>query len=66
MVDQMNQGYFPNEGDKNCIGMENAITRIRMYYGNRASVLIESEEGKYTRISILVPQGVAEDEICNS
>ena len=51
----MNQGFFPESTEKQHIGMENAITRIHMYYGNEASVNIESEEGKYTSIKIKIP-----------
>lgn len=56
LVEQMNRGIFPAKEQKNHIGMENAITRIRMYYGEEASVKIESEEGGYTGIYICIPK----------
>ncbi len=47
--------YNKETKEKNHIGMENAITRIYMYYGECAKVQIESEEGSFTRISICIP-----------
>lgn len=55
LVEAMNRGNFPKCTVKNHIGMENAITRIGMYYGERAAVRIESEEESYTRIIITIP-----------
>lgn len=55
LVEAMNRGNFPKCTEKNHIGMENAITRIGMYYGERAAVRIESEEEAYTRIIITIP-----------
>lgn len=55
LVEAMNRGDFPKCAEKNHIGMENAMTRIGMYYGERAAVRIESEEDVYTRISIVIP-----------
>lgn len=42
IVQEINQGIFRKTDDKNHIGMENAITRIRMYYGENAKVTVES------------------------
>ena len=42
MVEQMNQGVFQKSSEKNHIGMENAISRIRMYYGEEGQIRIES------------------------
>ncbi|MDO4275918.1 MAG: sensor histidine kinase [Eubacteriales bacterium] len=55
MTDQMNQGIFPESSDRNHIGMENAISRMRMYYGTEGNVKIESEPGEYTRVHIRLP-----------
>lgn len=55
VVERMNQGIFPKTKDKNHIGMENACNRIRMYYPDNANVKIESEEGTYTKIHIMIP-----------
>ncbi len=55
MVQEMNHGFFRKTGDKNHIGMENAITRIRMYYGESAKVMIESELGHGTKVCIWIP-----------
>lgn len=53
-VDAMNKGIFEKTMEKNHIGMENAITRIHMYY-EQAQVKIESEQGEFTRIHIRIP-----------
>ncbi len=56
MVDMINRGIYPESQEKSCIGMENAITRIKMYYGDKASVEIESRLGEYTRVCIFIPK----------
>lgn len=61
IIAQLNQGEYIRTEEKNCIGMENAITRIQMYYGKRAKVNIESELGKYTRIIIFIPDMDSEE-----
>lgn len=55
LVEQMNRGVFPQTEEKNHIGMENAITRIHMYYGENGKVRIESEPGEWTKIFITIP-----------
>lgn len=55
LVEQMNRGIFPQTEEKNHIGMENAITRIHMYYGEDGKVRIESEPGEWTKIFITIP-----------
>lgn len=55
MVEEMNGGIFRKTDDKNHIGMENAITRIYMYYGNRARVDIESRMGEGTVVHLWIP-----------
>lgn len=56
LVRQMNEGFYPESSEKNCLGMENAITRLKMYYGAESSVWIESKIGKYTCIQLLLPK----------
>ncbi len=55
LTEQMNQGIFPVNHEKSHIGMENAINRIHMYYGEDAKVLIESKKEEFTRIQIQIP-----------
>lgn len=59
IVDKMNQGIFPKSTDRNHIGMENAMTRIQMYYPNEARVRIQSEAGSFTRILLFIPKAEA-------
>ena len=54
-VREMNEGIVQKTDNKNHIGMENAITRIRMYYGECAKVRIESQLGQGTQVQILIP-----------
>lgn len=54
-VQEMNEGIFKKTDDKNHIGMENAITRLHMYYGQNVKVVIESEQGKGTAVRIWIP-----------
>ena len=55
MVREMNAGIFRKTDNKNHIGMENAITRIHMYYGGSAEVKIESQTGQGTTVRIWIP-----------
>ncbi len=55
IVQEMNAGIFRQTDDRNHIGMENAITRIRMYYGERAKVVVESQIGQGTSVQICIP-----------
>lgn len=54
-VAEMNRGIFRKTDDKNHIGMENAITRLYMYYGKKTKVLIQSRPGEGTRVQIRIP-----------
>lgn len=55
-VDMINSGIYPESGDKNSIGMKNAIGRIKMYYGELADVKISSVGGEYTEVRIQIPK----------
>ena len=54
-VQEMNEGILKKTDDKNHIGMENAITRLHMYYGENVNVVIESEQGRGTAVRIWIP-----------
>lgn len=56
LLEQINQGCFSKSTEKNHIGMENAINRIRMYYGKEAAVEITSQLNFYTKIRIQIPE----------
>lgn len=55
-VKMVNAGIYPEGGDKNSIGMKNAIGRIKMYYGEQAEVKISSVRGEYTEVMIRIPK----------
>lgn len=54
-VREMNEGIFKKTDDKNHIGMENAITRLHMYYGENVRFEIESKLGSGTTVRIWIP-----------
>ena len=56
LLEQINRGYLPKSSEKNHIGMENAINRIHMYYGDDAIVEITSKVDSYTKIRIQIPE----------
>lgn len=63
ITEQINKGTLPESGEKNHIGIKNAVGRIKMYYGENASIKVESQEGKYTKIIIIIPnvEGVQDE-----
>lgn len=63
VVQEMNRGIFRQTGDKNHIGMENAITRLHMYYGEDAGVLIKSKFGEGTVVEIRIPIREGEESL---
>lgn len=67
IVREMNQGIFRKTEDKNHIGMENAITRLYMYYGEKTNVAIKSRQGEGTLVQIRIPiTGVEEKSESNN
>ncbi|RGT99278.1 sensor histidine kinase, partial [[Clostridium] leptum] len=55
-VEEIKQGILPDNKSKNHLGMKNAIDRLKMYYGEDAEFIIESQEGKGTTIVIRIPK----------
>ena len=51
----MNAGVFMKSKDKNHIGLENAITRLHIYYGGRSKVQIKSIRNEGTEVLIHIP-----------
>ena len=62
MLRQIKEGNVQQTSEKNHIGMENAITRIKMYYEDKAKIQIESEEGAGTVVTLLFPADEGETE----
>jgi two-component system sensor histidine kinase YesM len=60
-VRDMNAGIFRKTDNRTHIGMENAITRIHMYYGENADVKIESQAGQGTTVRIWIPVVIEPD-----
>ena len=59
-VEEIKQGILPDNKSKNHLGMKNAIDRLKMYYGEDAEFIIESQEGKGTTIVIRIPKSTGE------
>ena len=45
------------------IGVANICQRLKLFYGEEAVFQIESEEGKGTKITIIIPEGIEEEVI---
>ena len=45
-----------SDGNKNHLGVRNAMTRLHMYYQSKEKVQIESSEGEGTTITLWVPR----------
>ena len=54
MVDMINKNFFDEAKTGHHIGMENAITRLRMYYGSRGTISVSSKIGEGTNINIYI------------
>ena len=48
-------GENPKTGERTGVGIRNAVTRMRMYYGERFEAELWTEEGKGTRYTFLLP-----------
>ena len=55
LIKKINSNIYTEYGDKSHIGMQNAITRIHMYYGERTKVNVQSVLGKGTTVEIHIP-----------
>ena len=64
ILKQINKGVYVKTSGKNHSGLENAIGRIHMYYGEQAKVTIKSIHGEGTQIDIRIPLEVCHNENC--
>ena len=55
MVEAFNRGIFEKSGSENHIGIENVITRLKMYYGNHVNIIFESVLEEGTKITVIIP-----------
>lgn len=55
LVEEINRGELYMEGDRGHIGMANAMTRMRMYYGDAARLSVRSSLDTGTEITVLLP-----------
>lgn len=55
MVENINHGIFPDTQERSHIGLRNAYSRIKLYYGEKAHVNLESIEHTFTKVHIMIP-----------
>lgn len=55
VAERVNKGQPVNTEDKQHIGLDNAITRLRMYYNGREQIWVNSVLGQGTEITLLLP-----------
>lgn len=61
--DEIKYLFTPKErqaGDNTSIGVENVYARIKLYFGEKCRMSMESQTGKYTRTTIEIPK-ITED-----
>ena len=56
LVESCNKEMFHTTEDDSHIGMKNAIARLHMYYGDKASVSVYSVLGEGTKITLMIPR----------
>ena len=55
LIKNVNSGIYEGGGSKSGIGMKNAATRLKMYYGKEGKLRVEKGEPEGTRIIINIP-----------
>ena len=58
LVDEINCKMFRSMDRGSHIGMENVISRLRMYYGEEANVKVSSIMGEETEVILLLPRRI--------
>ncbi len=59
-LNEINQRIFREVQSKRHIGLQNAISRIEMYYGTAATISITSKQMQGTQVSICIEEGALE------
>lgn len=54
-AENINHGVFEYADGKAHLGLQNSYRRLQNYYGEQASMYMESESGKGTRVTIKIP-----------
>lgn len=55
MISDINSGIYAEQGTESGIGMKNAATRLKMYYGNKGKLRVERNNPAGTRVIISIP-----------
>ncbi len=48
--------------DSEKIGIKNVYRRLKIIYGEKSQMTVESEEGKFTRVKIIIPKEERTDD----
>ncbi|MDO5517043.1 MAG: histidine kinase, partial [Clostridium sp.] len=60
IVSMVNNNSFTEEYSKSHIGIANVMCRLKMYYGDKAYVHIESSDNDFSRVKIRIPKFYSE------
>ena len=61
-IEDILQGRRKDKNDNTSIGMENVITRLKLNFGERCRIIINSNINEYTEIVIHIPMGEIANE----
>ena len=61
LMEKINNGIYEDTGSKSSIGLKNAATRLKMYYGKVGSLRIERAKPEGTRVIIRIPFMIKSD-----
>lgn len=61
LMEKINNGIYEDTGFKSSIGLKNAATRLKMYYGKVGSLRIERAKPEGTRVIIRIPFMIKSD-----
>ena len=61
LMEKINNGIYEDTGSKSSIGLKNAATRLKMYYGKAGSLRIERAKPEGTRVIIRIPFMIKSD-----
>ena len=54
-AERISQGVFEYEDGRKHVGLQNSYRRIKCYYGEKGSLMIRSEIGKGTLVTVKIP-----------
>lgn len=55
-VQQLNESMINNDKDFDGFGIQNTDKRIKLHYGSKYGLSVQSEEGRWTIVKIILPR----------